>query len=185
MLDSLIYFLMRLSNVMAEYVNENGDNDPVEQVIALGEHPTAQLCLVSLCGIVRKLGSTLDKSWNEVVEALCHLYFLGLFPVDALTQPKFQLLSTNERETLVISLRMRAGALTRRRWWRASSRRSTPTGRGCCRGCSRGVPKRTRRSGTSRWRPSTPPCGWTSRRRRAGWRRTGRVLPPVAMLLKR
>ena len=38
MLDSLIYFLMRLSNVMAEYVNENGDNDPVEQVIALGEH---------------------------------------------------------------------------------------------------------------------------------------------------
>ena len=159
---------------MTEYVNENGENDPVEQVIALGEQPAAQLCLVSLCGIVRKLGNTLDKSWNEVLEALCHLYFLGLFPVDALTQPKFQLLSTNERETLEISLLVLPGALTRRRWWRASSRRNTRTGRVCCRGCSRGALRRTRRSATSKWCPSVRTCGRTSRRPSTRRRRTRR-----------
>ena len=103
MLDSLIYFLTKFSRITTEYVTEGGDNDPIEFIIELGEQPAAQLCLVSLSGIIRKPGSTLGKSWNEVMEALCHLFFLGLFPVNVLIKPKYQLLSTNERATLVIS----------------------------------------------------------------------------------
>ena len=99
-LDSLVYFLSKFSRITTEYVTEEGENDPIEFVVRLGEKASAQLSLISLLGIVRKLGNNLGKSWEEVMHVLCHLYFLGLFDVIDLVHHQCILLSDNERVDL-------------------------------------------------------------------------------------
>lgn len=99
-LDSLVYFLSKFSRITSEYITENGENDPIEFIVVLGEKASSQLSLISLLGIVRKLGNSLGKSWEEVIHALCHLYFLGLFPVSQYVHHQYQLLSDNERVDL-------------------------------------------------------------------------------------
>ena len=99
-LDSLVYFLSKFSRITSEYITDSGENDPVEFIVLLGEKASSQLSLISLLGIVRKLGNNLGKSWEEVIHALCHLYFLGLFPVSQFAHHQYQLLSENERVDL-------------------------------------------------------------------------------------
>ena len=100
-LDSLVYFLSKFSRITTEYVTEEGENDPIEFVVRLGEKASAQLSLISLLGIVRKLGNNLGKSWEEIMHVLCHLYFLGLFDVIDLVHHQCILLSDNERVDFV------------------------------------------------------------------------------------
>ena len=100
-LDSLVYFLSKFSRITTEYLTEDGENDPIEFVVLLGEKTSAQLSLISLLGIVRKLGNNLGKSWEEVLHALCHLYFLGLFPVSDLVHHQCELMTNSERIDLI------------------------------------------------------------------------------------
>ena len=100
-LDSLVYFLSKFSRITTEYLTEDGENDPIEFVVLLGEKTSAQLSLISLLGIVRKLGNNLGKSWEEVLHALCHLYFLGLFPVSDLVHHQCELVTSSERVDLI------------------------------------------------------------------------------------
>ena len=87
-LDSLVCFLSMFSHITTEYVIEKG------------EKASAQLSLVSLLGIVCKLGYILGKSWEEVMHVLCHLEFLGLFDRIDLFHHQCILLSDNERVDL-------------------------------------------------------------------------------------
>ena len=83
-LDSLVCFLSMFSHITTEYVIEKG------------EKASAQLSLVSLLGIVYKLGYILGKSWEEVMHVFCHLEFLGLFDGIDLVHHQCILLSDNE-----------------------------------------------------------------------------------------
>ena len=83
-LDSLVCFLSMFSHITTEYVIEKG------------EKASAQLSLVSLLGIVCKLGYILGKSWEEVMHVFCHLEFLGLFDGIDLVHHQCILLSDNE-----------------------------------------------------------------------------------------
>lgn len=68
----------------------------------LGENPSSQASLVTLCGIARKLGGSLGQSWEKMIEVLCHLYFLGLFPIAQYNNHQYKLLSENELANFVV-----------------------------------------------------------------------------------
>ena len=68
----------------------------------LGENPSSQASLVTLCGIARKLGGSLGQSWEKMIEVLCHLYFLGLFPIAQYNNHQYELLSENELANFVV-----------------------------------------------------------------------------------
>lgn len=97
-----MYFLTKFSSITTEYVNPQGANDPIEFLVRLGENPSSQASLVTLCGIARKLGGSLGQSWEKMIEVLCHLYFLGLFPIAQYNNHQYKLLSENELANFVV-----------------------------------------------------------------------------------
>lgn len=97
-----MYFLTKFSNITTEYVNPQGANDPIEFLVRLGDNPSSQASLVTLCGIARKLGGSLGQSWEKMIEVLCHLYFLGLYPIAQYNNHLYKLLPDNELTDYVV-----------------------------------------------------------------------------------